>query len=81
MKEKQATTHFDEYQTLQPYCLKVLPDRIVEDGNVITAGAVSSSIDVGLYLCEKLAGGEAREKIRERMDYYGLDWQVRKVTN
>jgi transcriptional regulator GlxA family with amidase domain len=41
----------------------------VEDSGVITAGAVSASIDLGLYLCEKLAGREAREEVRQRMDY------------
>lgn len=37
--------------------------------NVITAGGVSSSLDLGLFLCEKWAGKEAREEIRQRMDY------------
>lgn len=27
------------------------------------------SIDLGLYLCEKLAGREAKERIRQQMDY------------
>jgi len=41
----------------------------VEDGNVITAGAVSSSIDLGLFLCHEWAGAEAAAMIRRRMDY------------
>jgi transcriptional regulator GlxA family with amidase domain len=71
LKGKKATTHFDEYETLKPYCQKVLKKRIVEDGKVITAGAVSTSLDLGLYICEKLVGKEARETIRKRMDYRG----------
>lgn len=35
----------------------------------ITARGVTSSIDLGLYLCETLAGPEVKERIREQMDY------------
>jgi transcriptional regulator GlxA family with amidase domain len=69
LKGKKATTHFDYYESLQQYCKTVVTDRVVEDGNIITAGAVSSSIDLGLFLCEKWAGPEAAAHIRRRMDY------------
>jgi len=68
---KKATTNYKEYESLRPYCKEVLTDRIVEDNNVITAGAVSASIDLGLYLCNKWAGREAAQEIRKRMDYHG----------
>ena len=71
LKGKSATTHFSEYETLQSYCRTVVKQRIVEDGDVITAGAVSSSIDLGLFLCEKWAGKDAALEIRKRMDYHG----------
>ena len=71
LKGKSATTHYSEYETLQSYCRTVVKQRIVEDGDVITAGAVSSSIDLGLFLCEKWAGKDAALEIRKRMDYHG----------
>jgi cyclohexyl-isocyanide hydratase len=71
LKSKKATTHFDYYEELQQYCGEVVRDRVVEDGHVITAGAVSSSIDLGLFLCNKWAGPEAAAAIRKRMDYRG----------
>ena len=71
LKDKLATTHYSEYETLQSYCKTVVKQRIVEDGDVITAGAVSSSIDLGLYICEKWAGKDAALEIRKRMDYHG----------
>jgi cyclohexyl-isocyanide hydratase len=43
--------------------------RIVDEGNVITAGGVTSAIDVGLYVVERLAGAEVRQKIARQMDY------------
>ena len=71
LKGKAATTHFKEYETLQPFCKKVLKERIVEHGDVITAGAVSASLDLGLYLCRKWVGPEAENDIRKRMNYLG----------
>ena len=71
LKDKTATTNFLEYEALKLYCSKVSTDRIVEDGNTITAGAVSASIDLGLFLCNKWAGKDAAKEIRIRMDYHG----------
>ena len=68
---KLATTNYQEYEALKPYCKQVLDKRIVDDGDVITAGAVTASIDLGLYLCEKWAGKEAAEIIRKKIDYHG----------
>lgn len=72
LKNKKATTNYQEYEALRPYCKEVLTDRVVDDGNIITAGAVSTSIDLGLYLCEKWAGKAARALIKERIDYGGI---------
>ena len=69
LKDRKATTHFNEYNTLEKYCKQVVRERIVEDGNTITAGAVASSIDLGLYVCEKWAGKNAAEAVRKSMDY------------
>lgn len=71
LQNKKATTNFQEYEALKPYCAQVLEERIVEDDDTITAGAVTSSIDVGLYLCKKWAGDEAAETIRRKIDYHG----------
>lgn len=71
LKDKKATTNYQEYEALKPYCKEVSTDRVVDDNNVITAGAVSASIDLGLYLCSKWAGGEAADFIRKKMDYRG----------
>jgi transcriptional regulator GlxA family with amidase domain len=71
LQNKMATTNYLEYEALKPYCRQVVLKRIVEDGDMITAGAVSASIDLGLFLCEKWAGKEAATEIRKRMDYHG----------
>ena len=71
LMNKKATTHFNEYDALKPYCNEVSKDSIVHDNDVITAGAVSASIDLGLYLCKLWAGLEAQKNIRRRMHYNG----------
>jgi len=69
LKDKKATTHKCVMEDLKKYTNKVLDFRIVEDGNIITARGVSSAIDLGLYMCEKIMGKEIREKIQIQMDY------------
>ncbi len=71
LKNKKATTHFDEYDALKPLCSEVVTERIVADGDCITAGAVTSSIDLGLYLCREWVGDEEAVMIRYKMDYRG----------
>lgn len=70
LEGKTATTNPSEYENLGKYCGKVVrQEKVVQDGNIITGGAVSSSLDLGLYLCELWAGRKARQEIQQRMDY------------
>jgi transcriptional regulator GlxA family with amidase domain len=69
--DKKATTHFREYDALRPFCRQVLMERIVDEEDVITAGAVTSSLDLGLHLCRKWAGEAAEDSIRKSLDYEG----------
>ncbi|MFQ5521050.1 MAG: DJ-1/PfpI family protein [Candidatus Methylomirabilia bacterium] len=70
LEGKRATTHHRAYDLLRPYCREVVVDqRIVDEGQVVTAGGVSSSLDLGLYLVEKFWGVGAREKIAAQMEY------------
>ncbi|MBD1837095.1 DJ-1/PfpI family protein [Coleofasciculus sp. FACHB-64] len=69
LQGKTATTHPNAFQDLQKYCNSVVNKRVVDEGDVITARGVTSAIDLGLYLCEKFAGYEIKEKIRQQMDY------------
>jgi len=66
---RRATTHPSAYKELKPYCKTVVHDRVVDEGDVITGGGVSSSIDLGLHVVQRLAGPEARERIATQMDY------------
>jgi cyclohexyl-isocyanide hydratase len=73
LRGKTATTHRSAFEDLRRFCSSVVDRRIVDEGDVITARGVTASIDLGLYLCEKLAGREVKERIRQQMDYEHAD--------
>jgi len=70
LEGRRATTHHNALDLLRPLCREVVTDRrVVDEGQVVTAGGVSSSLDLGLYLVEKFWGRPAREKIAAQMAY------------
>jgi cyclohexyl-isocyanide hydratase len=70
LKGLRATTHHNALDALKPLCREVVTDRrIVDEGRVVTAGGVASSLDLGLYLVEKFWGAAAREKIAAQQEY------------
>jgi transcriptional regulator GlxA family with amidase domain len=47
----------------------VRTDRIVDDGDVLTAGGVTAGLDLGLHLIERFAGPELAETVRTNVEY------------
>ena len=45
--------------------------NVGQDKVIVTAGGVSSSLDLGLYLVEKYWGSDARVRIANQMEYRG----------
>jgi len=48
--------------------------RFVEDGNLATAGGLSSGIDLALRVVERYFGHEIAQKTAYNMEYQGLGW-------
>jgi putative intracellular protease/amidase/YHS domain-containing protein len=48
--------------------------RFVEDGNLATAGGLSSGIDLALRVVERYFGRELAQKTAYNMEYQGLGW-------
>ena len=69
LRGRRATTHPSAYKELEPYCAAVVRQRVVDEGDIITAGGVSASIDLGLHVVQRLAGAAARERVASQMDY------------
>jgi transcriptional regulator GlxA family with amidase domain len=75
---KAATTHHDSYRGFA----RQFPDvqlkrgaRFVEEGNLATAGGLSSGIDLALRVVERYYGREAAEKTAYAMEYQGQGWK------
>lgn len=69
LRGKRATTHPSALKDLEPYCGKVLTDRIVDEGDIVTGSGVSTSVDLGLHMVERYAGAPARERVAKQMCY------------
>ncbi len=69
LRGRRATTHPNLKPFLTKFAQEVTGERIVDEGTVITAGGVTAAIDLGLYVCEKIAGRGIRGKIQVQMDY------------
>jgi len=74
---KAATTHHGAYKTLAVQ----FPDirvkrgaRFVDEGNVATAGGLSSGIDLALRVVERYFGREVASQTAYQMEYQGQGW-------
>ena len=69
LKGRRATTHW-AYTDLLPNVGAIWEKgRVVWDGNVVTAGGVTSGIDFALQIVAKLAGAEAAQSIQLSIEY------------
>lgn len=69
LRGRRATTHPGALKELEPYCSRVLDERIVDEGDVITGSGVATSLDLGLHVVERLAGADARARVAKQMCY------------
>ncbi|HEV7863066.1 MAG TPA: DJ-1/PfpI family protein, partial [Acidimicrobiia bacterium] len=64
-----ATTHHAAKAELEAAGVKVVDQRVVDAGGLVTAGGVTSGLDLGLRLVERLAGPEAAVAEATRLEY------------
>jgi transcriptional regulator GlxA family with amidase domain len=64
-----ATTHHTARDDLADYGVDVRDDRVVDDGDVVTAGGVTSGIDLALHLVEDICGAETAEHVAEEIEW------------
>lgn len=69
LKGKRATTHWDAHDFLGRFDAVPTEGRIVQDGNLITAGGVTAGIDFGLALVAELLGRPEAEAIQLCLEY------------
>jgi transcriptional regulator GlxA family with amidase domain len=65
-----AVTHRGSIEDLRAAGAEVRPDaRVIDDGDVITAGGVTSALDLALHLVEREVGPEAAAEGARRIEY------------
>jgi transcriptional regulator GlxA family with amidase domain len=65
-----ATTHHDDFDDLEGKAAPVIRDaRVVDDGDIITSGGVTSGLDLALWLAEKHIGPEVANRAAAGMEY------------
>ena len=70
LKNRRAATYFRSREQLEKMGdVTVVEDRWVHDGNVITAGGVSSGIDMALYVVGLLRTPEVARKVQQFIEY------------
>jgi transcriptional regulator GlxA family with amidase domain len=69
LKDRRATTHHDALDDLAASGAIVVHERVVDDGDRVTAGGVTSGIDLGLHLVERFIGRDAADRIAASLEY------------
>jgi len=69
LRGRQATTHWAFTDLLPLVGATHVKSRVVEDGNLITAGGVTSGIDFGLSVVAELAGELVAQSIQLGIEY------------
>src|SRR5262249_20356598 len=70
LKGRRATTHWGYTDLLSLIGATYEKARVVRDGNVITAGGVTSGIDFGLTVVAEVAGETAAQEIQLGVEYH-----------
>jgi transcriptional regulator GlxA family with amidase domain len=67
--DRPAATHHGAAADLAGYGASVTDARVVDDGDLVTAGGVTSGIDLALWLVERFFGAEHADAIAGRLEH------------
>ncbi|HEY3265886.1 MAG TPA: DJ-1/PfpI family protein [Armatimonadota bacterium] len=72
-----ATTHRSALADLRAAGAAITDARVVDDGDIVTAGGVTSGLDLALWLVERFLGAGAAEAVAAGMEYarQGTVWR------
>jgi len=64
-----ATTHRGALSDLRETDAVVVDARVVDDGDVLTAGGVTSGLDLACHVVDREFGADVAERVRTEMEY------------
>ena len=68
-KGRRMSTHHLAREALAEHGVIVVRDRVFDDGTIISAGGVTSGIDLGLYLVRRYFDANLSAQIADRLEY------------
>ena len=77
LEGRHVVTHFMGMDVLGATGAIPIQARVVDDGDLITAGGVTSGLDLGLYLLEREFGSRIAGAVEKMFEYErrGTTWQ------
>jgi transcriptional regulator GlxA family with amidase domain len=70
VERRRATTHHAAIEDLRAAGAQIVDGvRFVDDGDVVTAGGVTSGLDLALHLVERVAGASTAERVAAEIEY------------
>jgi transcriptional regulator GlxA family with amidase domain len=78
LEGRTATTHVLGIDMLEASGVDAVRARVVDDGDLISAGGVTSGLDLGLYLLERDFGSKIAHAVEELFEYErrGTTWKA-----
>lgn len=77
LKDRPATSNRGFYKELKETGAKLVETRVVDDGDIITAGGITASLDLGLWLVQRFCSIEKAIYISDQLEFElrGPIWQ------
>ena len=77
-KGRNATTHTGAKTDLAAQGANVVNARVVDDGDLITGGGITSGLDVALWLVERFLGAKLAQRVETVLEYErrGTVWRA-----
>jgi transcriptional regulator GlxA family with amidase domain len=74
---RHATTHHSVWDQLEGFGAIPTKARVVDEGDIVTAGGVTSGLDLGLHLLDRLVGPELALAVETELEYErrGVVWR------
>ena len=69
LEGRTAVTHGQGMDVLDATGVRVVDARVVDDGDLVTAGGVTSGLDLGLYLVERSFGPRVAHAVEQLFQY------------
>jgi transcriptional regulator GlxA family with amidase domain len=64
-----AVTHAGALDDLGATDAEVVDARVVDDGDVLTAGGITSGLDLALHLVSRLCGADVADRVATELEY------------